>query len=74
MTLRVQIIATGLRGAGKTYILNRLADELRQIQEELPGREIQIVLTEEHVFVPPQRKSTLPASVQAAIKEAIERK
>lgn len=48
MTVRIEIVATGLRGAGKTYLLNRLADEVRKLQDELPGRKIELILTEKH--------------------------
>lgn len=48
MTVLVEIKATGLRGIGKTYILDRLAAEVRAIQDELPGRKIKLILTEKH--------------------------
>jgi transcription termination factor Rho len=50
--MRIEIKATAPRGAGKTYILNRLAEEVRRIQAELPGRKISLVLVEEHPVDP----------------------
>lgn len=46
--MKITITATAPRGAGKTYILNRLADEVRKIQAELPRREFTLELVEVH--------------------------
>lgn len=46
--LCVEIKVTGLRGAGKTYVLNKLAAEIKKIQDETPGRTIRVTLVENY--------------------------